>query len=436
MKVFSNKELRNKLLITLFLLTIYKIGVYISAPFINKDYLASFTMGSDFFALSDLISGGALSQFSIFALGVMPYITVSIVIQLLSFNIVPFLSEWRKQGEMGQLKVKRLTIYLSIVIAFIQGIVVAVGFNSMYSGIVSNDVWWVYLIIGIVLMLGTCILIYFGHVIDKKGIGNGLSIVIFGSILMSMPSTIGMYYESSLALAGENLFIEVTKAIIILLAIVLLIAFIVFITLSERRIPVHYSGQIGDKQSSNETRRANILPIKILSVGVIPVIFAAAIIVIPSGIAQMFPSNDVASFVLKYFSLNNLVGNILYITVIVIFTYLYTFLQMNPKNVSKNLSESGAFIPSIRPGLETELYLRKMLIKMSTMGAFVLALVALAPTVFASLFNLPLSIQIGGISLIIIVNVALDVKKRIESYETEEDFSSWGSNGKSIFSKK
>ena len=245
------------------------------------------------------------------------------------------------------------------------------------------------------------------------------------------------YQPQAVGIQGKTVdSIEVVKAIVILLAIVLLIAFIVFITLSERRIPVHYSGQTGDKQSSNESRRANILPIKILSVGVIPVIFAAAIIVIPSGIAQMFPSSSLASFILKYLSLNSLVGNILYIAIIVIFTYLYTFLQMNPKNVSKDLSESGAFIPSIRPGLETEIYLRKMLIKMSTIGAFVLAFVALVPTVFASLFELPLSIQIGGISLIIIVNVSLDVKKRIESYEKKKDFSSWGSNGKSLFSKR
>ncbi len=425
---FSNQELRSKIIITLFLLMIYKVCVYITTPFINKDYLSSFTKQSDFFALSDLISGGALSQFSIFALGVMPYITVSIVIQLLSFNIVPVLSEWRKQGELGQRKTKSLTTILAIVVAFVQGIVVAVGFNSMYPGIVSNDVWWVYSIIGTVLMLGTCALIYFGHIIDKKGIGNGMSIIIFGSILMSMPSTIGMYYESSIALAEDQLFIEISKAILILIVVISLFAFVVFISLSERRIPVHYSVQTGNKQYSSGKSNSNVLPIKILSVGVIPVIFAAAIMVIPSGIAQMFPNANWSSFVVKHLSLNGVTGNILYIAIIMVFTYLYTLLQMNPKTMSRNLSESGAFIPSIRPGIKTEEYLKKMLIKMSTIAAFVLAFVAVIPTVLASLFNLPLSIQIGGVSLIIIVSVSLDVKKRIESYEQKSKLSSFNIN--------
>ena len=279
---------QKKILMVLFFLFIYKVGTYISVPGINKDILQEMLGGTGLGALSSLMSGGAMLNFSIFALGVIPYITASIIIQLLSFNLVPALVELKKQGDFGKKKTKRITLTLAMILAMFQSVGITFSFGKMYDGFIVNNAWYNYVLIAVILTLGCALLIYFGEKIDKYKVGSGLSILIFASILMSLPSTISSYYVLNIQ-DSDMMLVEVIKGILLLLIVFGLIVFVTFIHLSQRKIPIHNARQ-GNSQFTYDGEQKNYLPIKIIGVGVIPVIFAVSLIMTPTTIAQMNPN--------------------------------------------------------------------------------------------------------------------------------------------------
>jgi preprotein translocase subunit SecY len=420
------KDLRKKITLTLLMLLIYKIGTYISVPGINRDVLKTMVEGTQTGVLSvaNLISGGALAQFSIFAVGIMPYITASILIQLLSMDVVPKLTEWTKQGEMGSRKTKNLTRYVAVVVAIIQSYGMSFGFSKAYPGLVENNTIGGFLMVALFLTLGTVLLIILGEIIEKKGLGSGISVIIFGGIIMSVPSAVSMYYTMELQGAGDQLFIAIAKAVIVVMLLLALLVTVVYVHKAERRIPIQHSVQTGNvgNLKGRDSSQTNFLPIKLNTAGVFPVIFAVALVMTPTTIAQFFPTKDWSAWILNYLSMQSVTGMILYAVFIILFSYFYAFIQTNPEKLADELKKSGSFVPGIRPGKSTEEYITKILKRLTFVGSLFLTTIALIPMILANFMGLPAQIQIGGVSLIIVVSVGLDVMSKVQTQLTQRNY--------------
>ena len=399
----QNKDLRKRILFTLVCLFIFKLGTTIIVPGIDKDSLGTDNLG--FLELINVMGGGAMEKFSIFSLGVMPYISASIIVQLLQIDIIPYFSELAKQGQVGRNKLNTITRYLGILIAFIQGCMYAFAF-------VQTDNSLVLLEYAAVLTAGTAFLLWLGDQITQKGIGNGISLIIMAGIIMTIPTmfmevwnavvTTGTVQETSLGVVTFIAFIIVYIAILL---------GVIFEETSERRIPIQYA----NKSTSSYGATHNYIPFKLNSAGVMPVIFASALISIPGIIAGVIKNDGFQLFVSKYLSFNSGTGFALYIICIISFSYFYTFLQVKPKELSENLQKNGGYIPGIRPGEETVKYISTVLKRITIVGAIFLSVIAGLPIVFGWFSNLPTSVSIGGTGVIIIVGVALETYKQLES---------------------
>ena len=399
----QNKDLRKRILFTLVCLLIFKLGTTIIVPGIDKDSLGTDNLG--FLELINVMGGGAMEKFSIFSLGVMPYISASIIVQLLQIDIIPYFSELAKQGQVGRNKLNTITRYLGILIAFIQGCMYAFAF-------VQTDNSLVLLEYAAVLTAGTAFLLWLGDQITQKGIGNGISLIIMAGIIMTIPTmfmevwnavvTTGTVQETSLGVVTFIAFIIVYIAILL---------GVIFEETSERRIPIQYA----NKSTSAYGATHNYIPFKLNSAGVMPVIFASALISIPGIIAGVIKNDGFQLFVSKYLSFNSGTGFALYIICIILFSYFYTFLQVKPKELSENLQKNGGYIPGIRPGEETVKYISTVLKRITIVGAIFLSVIAGLPIVFGWFSNLPTSVSIGGTGVIIIVGVALETYKQLES---------------------
>ena len=350
------------------------------------------------------MGGGALEQFSIFALGVMPYITASIIIQLLSMDIVPYLTELSKQGGTGRTKLNQITRYLGIALAFIQG--------YMYSfAFIPNSTPVQYMTFAIILTAGTSLLLWMGDQMTAKGIGNGISLIIMAGIIATLPNMFVQAWNSLVdGTTTQTLALGITKFILFAIVYIAIIIAVVFVETAERRIPIQYA----NKSTSTNTKH-NYIPFKLNSAGVIPVIFASAIISIPGLLANFIKNESFQLFVNKWLTLNTVTGFIIYIICIFAFAYFYTFLQMKPKELAENLNQNGGFIPGIRPGDETIAYISKVLKRITTFGALSLAIIAAIPIIFGAISSLPTSIRIGGTGIIIVVGVALETYKQLDS---------------------
>lgn len=399
----KNKELRKRILFTFLCLFVFKLGTSIVVPGVDTSAL-----GKDlgFFDLVNAMGGGAMEKFSILSLGVMPYITASIITQLLAqMEIIPYFAELSKQGGVGRAKLNQITRILGIVLAFIQGYILS--FTFIKGGTVMD-----YMSFSVILTGGTCFLLWLGDQITAKGIGNGISLIIMAGIIATLPSMFKDAYES-LIVAGDlqvTLF-GITKFIIFVLVYLAIVLAVVYEETSERRIPVQYANKTNSMYGANK----NYMPFKLNSAGVIPVIFASALISIPGIIAAFIKNEGFSVFVSKYLTLSTPVGFVLYLVLIFVFAYIYTFMQIKPKELSDNLKKQGGFIPGIRPGNETINYISKVLVRISTVGALFLAFIAALPIVFGMISNLPTSVSIGGTGLLIVVGVALETYKQIES---------------------
>ena len=407
-------DIRNKIFFTLLMLIIFRIGTFVPVPNVDASVLqATDQMGLVGFL--NTFGGGALANFSILAMGIMPYITASIIVQLLQMDVVPKFAEWAKQGEVGRRKLAQFTRYFTIVLAFIQAIGMSYGFNQMYGGtLIQNDTISTYIVIAIVLTGGTAFLLWLGEQITAKGVGNGISIIIFAGIVAAVPGAINQLYAQQIQGAGDQLPINIAIMALLALAVVAITVLVIYVQQALRKIPIQYAKRVAGRGQTTSGQQTH-LPLKVNAAGVIPVIFAVAFIITPQTIASFFGANAFTEAVQSTFDYTRPVGMIIYVALIVAFTYFYAFIQVNPENVSDNLKKQGAYIPGIRPGKNTQDYLTSVLYRLTFVGAIFLAVIAILPIFFINIANLPQSAQIGGTSLLIVVGVALETMKQLES---------------------
>jgi len=406
-------DIRNKIIFTLLMLVVFRIGTFIPVPNVNADVLK---MNDELsvFGVLNTFGGGALQNFSILAMGIMPYITASIIIQLLQMDVVPKFTEWSKQGEVGRRKIAQFTRYGTIVLGFIQALGMSYGFNSMANGaLIENPGIPTYLLIATVLTAGTAFLLWLGELITAKGVGNGISIIIFAGIAASIPTTVNQIYVQQFEDAGDQLFLRIITVLLLLIAVIAIVVGVIFIQQALRKIPIQYAKRL--VANSPVGGHSTHLPLKVNAAGVIPVIFAVSFIITPPTIASFFGQNDVTLWIQNTFDYTKPVGMILYIALIIAFTYFYTFIQVNPEQMAENLKKQGGYIPGIRPGKNTQEYVTKILYRLTFVGALFLAAISVLPVFFINFADLPASAQIGGTSLLIVVGVALETMKQLES---------------------
>ena len=408
------RDIRNKIIFTLLMLIVYRIGTFIPVPNVDADVLKA-TDEFNLVGFLDTFGGGALSNFSIFAMGIMPYITASIIVQLLQMDVVPKFAEWAKQGEVGRRKLAQFTRYFTIVLAFIQSFAMSFGFNQFYGGsLITDTSIGSYLTIAIVLTAGTSFLLWLAEQITAHGVGNGISILIFAGIVAAIPNAVNQVYAQQIQDAGDQLFINSVILALLVLVLLAIVVGVIYVQQALRKIPIQYAKRVAGRGQVVGGQQTH-LPLKVNAAGVIPVIFAVAFIVTPQTLATFFGQNDITTWITNTFDYTKPIGLIIYVALIIAFTYFYAFIQVNPENVADNLKKQGAYIPGIRPGNDTQTYLTKVLYRLTFVGALFLVAISVIPILFMNFMNLPASVQIGGTSLIIVVGVALETMKQLES---------------------
>lgn len=407
-------DIRRKIIFTLLMLVVFRIGTFIPVPNVNADVLGAQDKLS-VFGILNTFGGGALRQFSIFAMGIMPYITSSIIIQLLQMDVVPKFTEWSKQGEAGRRKLAQVTRYFTILLGFIEALGMSYGFNNLASGqLIQNPGVETYLLIAVVLTAGTAFLLWLGEQITANGVGNGISIIIFAGIVAGIPTTLNQMYVQQFENVGDQLFIRILTVLLIAIAILAVVVGVIFIEQAKRKIPIQYAKRVIAGRTPVGGQSTH-MPLKVNSAGVIPVIFAISFIVTPRTVASFFPTNNVTVWIQKSFDYSHPIGMIIYAALIIAFTYFYAFIQVNPEKAAENLQKQSSYIPGIRPGQSTQEYLTRVLYRLTFVGSIFLAAVAVLPVLFIKVANLPQSAQIGGTSLLIVVGVALETMRQLES---------------------
>ena len=423
-QIFKNKEVVNRIFFTIMILFVFRIGAAITAPGItvNSDVL---DQSNNMFALMNLLGGGALQNFSIFALGVSPYITAQIIIQLLSMDVLPALSELNKQGQYGRKKIEMATRYLTLMLAAVQAYgIIQTAQNTSWITFNFEQNFLNYAYVVTIMVAGAMLVMWLGDQITSKGIGNGISVIIFAGIVASLPNQIYTAFTewvlTNWNLGSSEAMRGVFQFILYVACLVAIVAFVVYIELARRKIPVQHATRSG---GSEKLSKASFLPIKINSAGVIPVIFARSIMMAPSVIASFISQDAMNASWLQIFQYNQLVntggvmipwGLIIYLILILLFTYFYANLQINPDRMAENFQKNGSYIPGIRPGVETANYVKKVLNRVTFIGAMSLMFIAALPVVLTlTVFNEDPTLAIGGTGLIIVVGVALEINNQI-----------------------
>ena len=438
-KTSSNvKKLAIMLLITFGLLIVFRLGAFITLPYVNSEILAGSAAGNNLgidFGFLDVFTGGALSSFSILCLGISPYITSSIVVQLLQMDILPRFKELAEEGEEGRQKLNQYTRYIALGLAFVQALTITIGIQANYQGalfeandFVNDYLVVVYIYAALVATAGTAFCLWLSELITAKGFGNGSSMLIVAGILATFPQ---MFAD----LITNLIQVEKPKILIFIITMIMFIAvivFIVFMEAAQRKIPIQYANR--PAAASFRGKSDSNIPIKLNSASVIPVIFASTLMSLPAAviqIAQMDTTKGVGYWLNQIFTTTssgangvsiNIIGFLLYIILIVVFSFFYSFLQLNPEKMSENLQKQNAYIPGVRPGDETAGYISRVLFKMTVVGATYLTIVAILPIIMTVLFDLPASAQIGGTSLIIVVGVAIESWKQIKQTNQEKQY--------------
>ncbi len=417
---FKIKEVRKRILYTFFILIVVRIGAHLPVPGVNTAYFADWfaSQSGTAFNFFDAMTGGSFTKLSVFALSITPYITSSIIIQLLTIAI-PKLEEMQKEGEEGRKFIAKITRYVTVGLALIESTAMAIGFGR--SGLIINYNWYNVIVVIVTMTAGSAMLMWLGERITEKGIGNGISIILLINILSGLPDDFAALYERFMS--GTSVAKAALSAVIILIVILAMVAFVVMLQGGERRIPVQYAKKMQGRkfvggQSSN-------IPMKVNTAGVIPVIFASSLMSFPVVIAQFF-TVDYSTFggrILLGLSSSNWcrpsdpilsIGMIVYILLIVAFAYFYTSITFNPIEIADNMKKQGGFVPGIRPGRPTSDYLNRILNYIVFIGAVGLTVVAIIPILFSGLFNIG-QLSFGGTSIIIIVGVILETLKQVES---------------------
>ncbi len=428
-EIFKNKEVVGRIFFTIMILFVFRIGCAIPTPGIDasefSDQLNS--NSNNILALMNLLGGGALQNFSIFALGVSPYITAQIIIQLLSMDVLPALTELNRQGQYGRRKIEMATRYLTLMLAAVQAYgIIQTALNTSWISFTMEENFLTYAYIVTVMVAGAMLVMWLGDQITTKGIGNGISVIIFAGIVSSLPNQIVTAFQRWVLTSWNHGSIEATKGVfqflLYVLSFILIIAFVVFIELSRRKIPVQHATRSG---GSEKLSKASFLPIKVNSAGVIPVIFASSILMAPSVIATFISSDAANAEWLKVFQYNQMVymgggvympwGLIIYIVLVFAFTFFYANLQINPAQLAENFQKNGSYIPGIRPGVETEKYVSRVLNRVTLIGALSLSFISALPVVLtlSGVFGNDSTLALGGTGLIIVVGVALELNNQI-----------------------
>ncbi|MDE7161603.1 MAG: preprotein translocase subunit SecY [Anaeroplasmataceae bacterium] len=429
-KILSNKEILQKIIFTFGMLLVFKIGTYIPIPLVSTIGIQNVMRETDFLTVLNAFSGGGLSNFSILALGISPYITSSIVVQMLQL-LIPKLKEWSEQGEVGKGKISRVTRYVTIVLAMVQALVLIFGLGTTPQNVLvdslieyKNFYWAFYIYMAVVITAGSAFTMWLADLITRHGIGNGSSMIISAGIISSIPamfSTLGTKYLGANT-TGLNIFLYI-------LVIVLYIAMILGVVYFEgavRKIPVQYANR---PSQLNQASQGSDIPVKLNSANVIPVIFASTLMSIPMtiiGIMGLTTSSTAGFWVNEVFSNSKPIGCTLYIVLIVFFSFFYSFMTVDPDQISDNLDKQGAFIPGYRPGEDTKIQLSRMLFRITLIGAAYLVFIALVPIIVSAAFGFTSSeastITIGGTSLIIVVGVAIETFRQIETASETKDY--------------
>lgn len=422
--IFKNKEMRKRILFTLGMLFIFRIGTQIPAPNVDVSNLGD---SNNLVAMMNMLGGGAMDQMSILALGVTPYITASIIIQLLSMDVIPHLTDLSKSGQTGRKVLDKYTKYLGVVLAFIQGYTMTfVIVDANQASLLINQTTAGHLYVATVFTAGTMFLLWIADRISVHGIGNGVSMIIFGGIVANIPYQFAEAFRSlTTGLNGSAFFNGILTFTGFILVYLLIIVLVVFVQTAIRKIPIQYT-------SSSVTMKKNdmtYLPLKINSASVIPVIFSSAVMVAPVTIIQLLINNKV--IVANGFTkgLSNLLDMqspeslVIYVILIILFTFFYTKMVVDPKKISENLQKSGTYIPGVHPGKETENYVNKVLCRITVLGALSLAVIAILPHIMPLLIpSLPQSIKMGGTGLIIVVGVAMETVAQMEGKVTQKAY--------------
>jgi preprotein translocase subunit SecY len=413
--LFKNKEIRGKIYFTLGMLFVFKFGSTIPVPGIDATQITSAVENNSILGIMNMLGGGSLQQMSVFALGVSPYITASIIIQLLSMDVIPALTELTKSGQQGRKKMDKVTRYVTIVLAYVQAFSMVMMFDRSY-GILENGNTGTYLYVATILTAGTMFLLWIGDRITAKGIGNGISFIIFAGIVARMPFTFSSVYNVLVDTSSQSAMMSglISFGLYIIMYIVIILL-VVFMQLAIRKIPIQYTSSGSMKRTNDRT----YLPLKINSASVIPVIFAQAIITAPQ-IVVSFVNPTLYNKMQSWLSLTSPIGLLLYVVLIILFTFFYTNLQVDPQKISDNLNKSGSYIPGVRPGKETAEYLSTVLNRITVLGALFLTVIAVLPYLLAMFTNIGTSAALGGTGIIIVVGVAMETIKQLKGQLTQK----------------
>lgn len=420
-EVFKKGELRRKVVFTLGILFVFRLGAGIVIPYIDTSAITSAATSSGIFGIMNMLGGGTLEKFSLFSLGVSPYITSSIIIELLSMDVIPTLAQWNKEGNTGKKKKDKVTRVLTLALAIIQGGSLTYAFDKGYSILASSSIW-TYVYVVIVMAAGSMFTMWLGDQITIKGVGNGTSLLIFTGIVANLPNsfissfksmvTFGSAYKTATSLAWYILFVIVYLAIVV---------FVVFEEGAIRKIPIIYAT---NTQTVMHTKESTNLPIKINSSSVIPVIFAASVLAAPRTIISFMKSTSTTQMIDNILNYQKPIGFVLYIVMIILFTFFYSNLQIDAKKISEDLKKSGGAIPGVRTGDDTKKYIGTVLNRVTVVGSLFLAIIAsipiIAPEIWKTTSNNALSL--GGTGLIIVTGVALETVRAIKSMLTRREY--------------
>ena len=420
--VFKKGELRQKIIFTLGILFVYRLGAAITIPSVNTGALSSSDATNGIFGIMNLLGGGTLERFSLFSLGVSPYITSSIIIELLSMDVIPVLSQWRKEGNTGKKKKDRVTRYVTLFLAALQGGVLTYAFDNGYN-ILSDSSIWTYIYVVLVMMAGSMLAVWLGDQITNKGIGNGVSLLIFTGIVSNLPTSFITTFNNLVDTSGKavDMWLGIAWYALFVIVYLSIVNFVVFNEGAVRKIPIIYA------TSSNTTMRTKDqthMPIKINSSGVIPVIFASSVLAAPRTIVSFMETSSVTTWINTIFNYQEPVGFILYILMIIGFTFFYSNLQIDADKISDDLKKNGGSIPGVRTGTDTKNYIKKVLNRITVVGSLSLCIIAaipiITPVIWSQTANASLSL--GGTGLIIVTGVALETVKQIKTHITRKEY--------------
>ena len=420
--VFKKDELRRRIIFTLGMLFVFRLGAAITIPSINADALTAGATNTGILGIMNMLGGGMLERFSIFSLGVSPYITASIIIELLSMDVIPVLAQWQKEGNTGKKKKDKVTRYVTLILAAVQGGSLTYAYDNMYN-ILNSSSAWTYAYVIVVMMAGSMLAMWIGDQITQKGIGNGTSLLIFTGIVSSLPANFISTFNSLVAFdkGTQTMVLGILWYVLFVIVYLAIIIFVVFNEGAVRKIPIMYAT---NSNTTMRTKDSTHMPIKINSSGVLPVIFASSVLAAPRTIISFMAQNNTTKTIDSILNYQEPVGFCLYLVMIVLFAFFYSNLQIDSHKISEDLKKNGGAIPGVRTGLDTEKFISTVLNRVTVVGSIFLVIIAaipiMTPVIWSQTSNAALTL--GGTGLIIITGVALETTKQIKTLITRKEY--------------